>query len=68
MWVVATLPCPQRRKRPDPSRAVAAIHAGTGTHNLHAALAVAYELVHTASDVTIKPDNSCQSRNESQAV
>ena len=41
-----------------PARVVTAIHVGTGTHNLHAALALAYEVVHAASGVRIKRRSS----------
>ncbi|MDP9226596.1 MAG: hypothetical protein M3P18_22700 [Actinomycetota bacterium] len=37
-----------------PAELVAAIHAGTSTHNLHTALALAHELVYSTSAVAIK--------------
>jgi hypothetical protein len=41
-----------------PMGLVAAIQAGTGTHNLHAALALAHELLYSTSEVRIKHGNS----------
>ena len=40
-----------------PTELVAAIHAGTGTHNLHTALALAHELVYSTSNGAIKRGN-----------
>ena len=41
-----------------PTALVAAIHVGTGTHNLHTALALAHELVYSTSVEAIKRGNS----------
>jgi MgsA AAA+ ATPase C terminal len=40
-----------------PTELIAAIHAGTGTHNLHTALVLAYELVYSTPNAAIKRRN-----------